>query len=402
MTEKLFGGSRICAVCGDNQKRILFQQKFSRLSSGSLMSSYNVVVCQNCGFAFADDIPDQKEFDIYYREMSKYEHLDRAGEPSEFEIRQFPALASLFQQHISTPQSHVLEIGCANGGLLNALKHDGYQNILGIDPSPVCAQNAEKLYQIRVLTSALSDVKPDEIGTFNFIILVAVLEHIKDLDKALNKINGLLDRDGKLYIEVPDVTQFTSSLDAPFQEFSIEHINFFSPISLANIMRAHGFEQVYASQTSYEQTDTHTGYALRMIFQKIHVDNTFTPLYDSESEAGIVKYVEASQKVENRIHRTVNDLVESQQSFIVWGVGTHTQRLLATSKLSSANISVFVDANPNYHGKTLNNIPVISPEQLIEKNDPILVSSRIFQSEIVQKIQSELKLKNQILTLYED
>lgn len=400
--EKLFKEGRNCAVCGIDQKYVLFQQKFSKLSSGSLMSSYDVVVCQNCGFAFADNIPEQKEFDIYYSEMSKYEHQDRAGGPSEFETRQFPALAHLFQQHIPTPLAHILEIGCANGGLLNALKQAGYQNILGIDPSPVCAQNADQLYQIRVLTSALSDVKPDEIGTFKFIILVAVLEHIKDLDEALNKIKDLLDHDGKLYIEVPDVTQFTSSLDAPFQEFSIEHINFFSPISLANIMGTHGFEQVFVSQTSYEQTDTHTGYALRMIFQRMLAGNTFTPLHDSESEAGIVKYVEASQKVENRIHQTVNDLVDSQKSFIVWGVGTHTQRLLATSKLVNANISVFVDANPNYQGKTLNNIPIISPEQLIGTSDPILVSSRIFQSEIVQKIQSELKLKNQILTLYED
>ncbi len=232
--------------------------------------------------------------------------------------------------------------------------------------------------------------------------MVAVLEHIKDLDEALNKINDLLDRDGKLYIEVPDVTQFTSSLDAPFQEFSIEHINFFSPISLANIMGVHGFEQVFISQTSYEQTDTHTGYALRMIFQKRSTSDTFTPAHDPESESGIAKYVEASQKVENRIHQTVNALVNSQQSFIVWGVGTHTQRLLATSKLASANISVFVDANPNYQGKTLNNIPIISPEQLTGTGEPILVSSRIFQSEIVQKIQIELKLKNQVLTLYEE
>ncbi len=158
MAKNLFKISRNCAVCGGEQKTVLFKQKFSKLSSGSLMGSYDVVICKNCGFAFADDIPEQREFDIYYREMSKYEHLDRAGGPSEFETRQFPALAHLFQQHIFTPESRILEIGCANGGLLNALKQAGYQNILGIDPSPVCAKNAEQLYQIRVLTSALSDV----------------------------------------------------------------------------------------------------------------------------------------------------------------------------------------------------------------------------------------------------
>jgi len=401
MEENWLNKKRNCAICRSDQKRILFQQQFSKLSSGSLMNGYDVVVCQSCGFTFADNIPDQKAFDLYYREMSKYEHEDRSGLPSEFETRQFPELAQFIQRHISSLDARILEIGCANGGLLNALKQSGYKNILGVDPSPICAQNAKQLYQIEVLTSALSDVKV-ETNPFDFIILVAVLEHIKDLDGALIKLANLLSPTGRIYIEVPDATQFTLSPDAPFQEFSIEHINFFSPISLANLLGAYGFSEVFSTQISYDQTDTHTGYAIRIVFQKNNINNTFTPSLDRDSELGLKNYIEASQKVENRIHKTINEIVDSHQRLIVWGVGTHTQRLLATSRLKEANIIAFVDSNSNYQDKQINGVAIINPQRLISTNDSILVSSRIFQSEIVHQIRSDLKLENNIFTLYED
>lgn len=401
MKLKATTNSRPCAICGGQRKHLLFQQRFSVLSTGSLMDGYDVVICQECGFCFADNIPEQAAFDLYYREMSKYEHQDRTGLPSEFETHQFPALAQFIQHHMPDRQARILEIGCANGGLLNALKQSGYHNVLGVDPSPVCAHNAEQLYQIHVLTGALADIKT-EIGPFDFIILVAVLEHIRDLDGALQILHDLLSHAGQLYIEVPDATKFVSSLDAPFQEFSIEHINFFSPLSLANLLGVHGFTRVSSMQTSYDQTDTHTGYAVRMVFQKSASNNRFDITQDHDTEGGLKNYIEESQKVENRIHNTVNELVDKEQPLFVWGAGTHTQRLLATSRLADANIVAFVDSNPNYQGKLLNNIPILHPNRLIGTREPILVSSRIFQSEIVHQIRLELKLENDIFTLYED
>jgi hypothetical protein len=166
-------------------------------------------------------------------------------------------------------------------------------------------------------------------------------------------------------------------------------------------MGTYGFVEIDSTQISYDQTDTHTGCAIRMVFQKDNVSNKFDPILDHDTEAGLQNYIAASQKTEDHMHKKVNELIDSQQSLIVWGVGTHTQRLLATSRLASANIIAFVDSNPNYQGKQLNNVPIIRPDLLIGTEEPILVSSRIFQSEIIHQIQFELKLKNKIFTLYE-
>ena len=70
-------------------------QKFSEVS---LLTGYDVVVCRNCGFCFADHIPDQAAFDLYYREKSKYEYQDRSGQPSELQVRRFPELTEFIKK----------------------------------------------------------------------------------------------------------------------------------------------------------------------------------------------------------------------------------------------------------------------------------------------------------------
>ena len=43
------------------------------------MSGYDVVVCEQCGFGFADDIPPQSTFDAYYQDLSKYVEATPVG-----------------------------------------------------------------------------------------------------------------------------------------------------------------------------------------------------------------------------------------------------------------------------------------------------------------------------------
>ncbi|MCX6008115.1 MAG: hypothetical protein NTZ34_12770, partial [Chloroflexi bacterium] len=60
---------RACVVCGNGASKLLFRQSFSEMSSGSLLQGYDVVVCDKCGFGYADHIPDQADFDAHYRDM---------------------------------------------------------------------------------------------------------------------------------------------------------------------------------------------------------------------------------------------------------------------------------------------------------------------------------------------
>lgn len=393
---------RECAICGSVTNKLLFRQDFSEISSGSLLQGYDVVVCDHCGFSFADNIPDQEAFDIYYREMSKYEHKEQFGQESEYALEKFQDIASILKPFLPDTRMLIMEIGCATGTLLSLLKENGYENLLGIDPSPACAEAAHRLYGIRVLTRTLSDLDlPNQM--FDFIILAGVLEHVRDLNTALSQIRNMLSVNGQIYVAVPDASRYAEGENAPFQEFSIEHINFFGSASLANLMQMSGFRQLFSQQSMVQVNNRTTTPVIHAIYEKSMPtlpSVSFIP--DTETAPNLVAYIDHSRRVDSRIHQVMDELALCRKPIIVWGVGTHTQRLLATSRLAQANIVAFVDSNPNYHGKFLNGLPIIPPGNLSGRSEAILVSSRIFQSEIVHQIQSDLNLENEVFTLYED
>ncbi len=394
---------RPCAVCGSVNSHLLFRQTFFEMSSGSLLQGYDVAACSDCGFCFADHIPTQDEFDVHYRDMSKYEYQDRGGQETEHDRKRFEGIADSLIPFLPDPHVRLLDVGCATGRLLALFMERGFKNVLGIDPSPVCSEGARRLYDVTVVTGPVAAVKnvTKELS-FGCIILAGVLEHMRDMNAILGLMREMLAVGGLIFIEVPDAVDFAKWPDAPYQEFSTEHINFFSSVSLENLMRCHGFVSVLSKHEIREQTVGTVMPVVTAIFRKEESVLTAAPVVpDTVTAPALTKYIEKSRKVEERIHQTIQAIVDRRTPVIVWGVGTHTLHLLATGQLGKADIRAFVDSNPRYHGKRLNEIPILSPQELKGRSETILISSRVFQAVIEKQIREELCLTNETIKLYD-
>ena len=387
---------RHCAICGSDAKKPLFEQRFSTVC---LVEGYTVVVCEKCGFAYADQLPPQEAFDAYYRDLSKYEYEHRGGRESEHDKTRLREVAEFLSKHIPGPQTRILEIGCSTGRLLALLKEGGFPDVCGLDPSPGCAEAALKLYGVPVLTSSLAELATSE-KTFDFLIMVGVLEHIRDLEGALATIRKILSADARVYLDVPDATQFADWPDAPFQQFSTEHINFFSGASLQNLMQVHGFRCILSDRALRGYTQATVMPSVQAVFEGS--DRAPAPwVRDDDTEARLIEYIRQSRAVDARIRQIIDQTVATGEPILVWGVGTHTQRLLASGGLDKANICAFVDSNPKYHDRQLHGIPIVSPESLHQRREPILICSRVFQREIEEQIRGQLRIDNEILLLYD-
>lgn len=385
---------RRCAVCGSNAKKALFEQRFATVG---LVTGYTVVVCEKCGFAFADQVPSQASFERYYRELSKYEYQQREGRESESDEKRLRQIAASLEELIPSRESRILEIGCASGRLLWLLRQAGFANACGLDPSPACATTAAHLYGVPVRTGTLYDL-PQLQQKYDFLILVGVLEHLCDLEGALQAMRGALAENGRIYFDVPDCTRFAEFPDAPYQQFSTEHINFFSSFSLENLMRTNGFSPVFSSQALREYTQSSLMPAVHAVFEKAPAASGFER--DLVGEAKLVEYIRQSEALDRGLRSALARSVSGGQRIIVWGVGTLTQRLLATGGLDAANISAFVDSNPKYQGQQLQGVPILAPEALRPRSEPILICSRVFQLEIERQIREQLGLSNELLLLY--
>ena len=383
---------RPCPVCDGLPSIVLFHQSFAGIEGARLLDGYDVLVCANCGAGFAGGIPEQPAFDEYYRDLSKYESFDPNIEPRSHEV------AATIEEFIVSPDSRIMELGSGAGQLLKVLRDRGFEDVLGSDPSPGCVGAAERLYGIPGIAGSIFTLAPAE-GPFDFLILIGVLEHIRDLAGAAKNMQTLLRDGGRVYIEVPDASRYAPDADAPFQEFSVEHINFFSPASLANLMGRHGFQSITVERV----VRTRNGMACANVFG-VFVKSPSVPAplqRDAETEPGLRAYIEGCRAEDARIRALIERSLPPGERMAVWGVGAHTLRLLASGGLDPARIDLFVDSSPKYQAKTLSGIAVESPAALKRYGGPVLISSRGFQREILRSARERFGLANRFILLYE-
>jgi SAM-dependent methyltransferase len=393
---------RACPVCSGLDGRLVFTQTFAALSENSLMDRYDLVVCKKCGGAYADGIPGQEAFDRYYAGMSKYEYSDRAGVQTESDMLRFKEVADLVAPCLKT-DLRLLDIGCATGGLLAEFKRRGFANVFGVDPSPACVRLTEKLYGIPGKALTLSTL--NQLGeSVDVAFLTGVLEHIRDVDASLDSIKSCLREGGSIYFEVPDATRYDHHFSAPFQFFSMEHVNFFSPASLTSLMARHGFSVVFTRRLIRHLSPHAIEPAIGGLFRRNSAGQgrPEPAVFDEETEPALNRYVRQSRALEEKIRKAVAALADSAEPLAVWGVGTHTLRLLQTSRLPEARIVSFIDSNVHYQGKTLHGVPVVSPDRFNRPDAAILISSQVAEQEIKALIRDRLKWPNKVVCLYEN
>lgn len=363
------------------------------------MNGFNLSLCSRCGAAYADDIPPQSVFDRYYAEMSKYERSQGGGELNEVDAERYRQAADMISHRLNVADS-IVDIGCATGALLAEFKRRGFQNLLGIDPSSACAAIGQRLYGIPIRTMPGSRL--DEITErFDLAILTGVLEHLRDTDDSLRRVLRLLKPGGQIYIEVPDATRYSEWFSAPYQFFSMEHVNYFSPVSLSNFMLRLGLQEVFVERVPRWLGPAAAEPAIAGLFRLNPMASAAAIEFDFETGPAVQSYISFSAALEYKIHAVIDDLVKAQIPLVIWGAGTHTLRLLETSALPKANLLSVIDSNSSYQGKNLNGIPIIAPSEWRDRSATILISSHVAEQEIKNHILNVLKWPNPVVCLYE-
>lgn len=394
--------TRPCPLCFGVECEVLHTQEFVLTEGHPLSSGYNVVTCESCGFVYADTTGEQRIYDQFYKEHSKYDHpvLSSGGGSSNADKKRLQETVNEISKHLTNKDARILDVGCASGGLLCIFREFGFNNLYGIDPSKNCVDQAKKYGHVSI--GSLNDI-PVNIGLFDLIVLSHVIEHVRDFAKGLLSLTHLLmpgERGGGLYVEVPDATKYSSYFVSPFHYFDTEHINHFSPITLSRAMQSAGLA-VIVNGTKLTPLTDEVMYPACWALGK-QQPSTVLPveyMFDAELPRAIKSYIDLSRNFYD-IH-ILQQLADSGSPVIVWGVGCSTTRLLAESPLAKANIVAFVDNNPSTWGKTLFGRKILKPEQLKEFTVPILITSKLYSKAIYSQLQDVLHLSNDVLLMYD-
>lgn len=393
--------NRYCPICNASRVVPLHTQRFELPSDHPLAEGYDVVACPQCGFVYADTPVKQTAYTLYYTEFSQYEdknHGTGGGDNAIDHIR-LENTAHQIAGFLHNPSARILDVGCANGGLLKALKDTGFTNLCGLDPSKACVDTT-RAAGFEAHTGSI--VKDFPYGPFDCIIFSHTLEHVVDVHATVEWISGLLKPDGArtAYIEVPDASRYADFLYSPFQEFNIEHINHFSRKCLANAMGLSGFLTVESGEKLLSITPEFLYPTLFGFWQKKGDSKKVALEPDMHLITRMGEYIQRSQLLMDEFRSSLLALLPRRRRVIVWGTGQLAMKLLAETSLGDVDIAAFIDSNAINHGRTLRGVEILAPQKLVGRTEPILIATVLHRNAIKLQIQS-MGLTNDILMLLE-
>jgi 2-polyprenyl-3-methyl-5-hydroxy-6-metoxy-1,4-benzoquinol methylase len=158
--------------------------------------------------------------------------------------------------------TRVLEIGCGSGQTLEMLKSKGFcDETVGVELFDSAAEEArnrvDKVYCLDVEKGPL----PEDLGTFDLILLLDVLEHLVDPWSFLKKIHSLaLKPHGKIIISLPNARHFTLVLPLLRGNFDYKergildktHLRFFTRSSATRLIEEAGLTIDAVKSTSLD------------------------------------------------------------------------------------------------------------------------------------------------------
>jgi hypothetical protein len=380
---------RSCPICTNPKGKVLHKQLFSLPSNSPLPHELDIVFCSNCGFVFADTPVNQLVYNEYYTLLSKYEDIEisTGSGTDSFDLLRLEAAVNIIQRILPFKSAKILDMGCANGGLLKVLNNLGYQNVIGVDPSETCIKHIESCGIKCIKGDIFSQSFQDLSTTFDCIILTHVLEHIYDLNTAIENLSSKLNDNGVLYIEVPDASHYSDFFIVPYYYIDCEHINHFDKNSLSNLICSKGFTQIETQNINFKVNESTNYPAVYSVFKKTK-QSIFTGICLSDhTQNSFLNFIRQSQ-TNNGNDKLIQLFVESQEPVYIWGAGQFTMRLLKNSALGECNIQGFIDSDSNKQGKKIKFQTIFPPSHLIQNNISVIICSALHHIDIEKTIKT--------------
>lgn len=233
-----------CPVCDNNSFADVLEAKSEYVveSDDNLENKFRLVRCDKCGFVFVNPQPKGADLQQYYPETCPNYDTSFKTFPEKILNKITPNNKSAKIHQCSGGRKKVLDVGFGQGDYLNEKHREGWE-CYGVDFSEnamdaALKKNSDlKLHLGSIKTAAYDD------NFFDLVNASHVLEHVPDPLGTLQEVQRVLKHGGVFILDLPNFEGLYYSLAGKHAEYFVpQHLNFFSPITLAAILKKAGFK----------------------------------------------------------------------------------------------------------------------------------------------------------------
>jgi SAM-dependent methyltransferase len=357
--------SRACECCGGTDLEELWSSSsVVKRAVNDWRFPFHVAVCKACGFCFASPGPKAGDLARYYAEgLSGHKEI---GLPYSVD----PRIEVL--ERFRAPEGVFAEIGGDQPGEFHRRSSALFARQLVVevaDDSPADARSVHDL----------------EASSVDVIAHYDVLEHVVDVKGFLSSCRTALKPGGVMICETPNLRLYPRNLLL----LESEHVNHFSPATLAAIASQVGLELVEIGHLCSRP------YGFLAIFRK---GNPRTDLgLDRHAElvdarACVRGGLEQIRRVNARIAALRGEIAalgSDRRNITLWGVTDFLRRLIEDFVLPSTAVVVDVDPRRRDHLRQ-NGIEVLQPKDCVEhiaNSDLLVICAPRYKSDIVEWVQ---------------
>jgi 2-polyprenyl-3-methyl-5-hydroxy-6-metoxy-1,4-benzoquinol methylase len=174
---------------------------------------FEISKCEECGFKFTQDYPDESDAGHYYESEDYISHSNtnkRATDKAYQFVRKIMLNRKkrIIGRITGLTSGRILDIGSGTGYFLNTMKKSGWDTE-GIEKSAKARGYASSRFNLEIIPPEKTEILPD--NSFDCITLWHVLEHFYEPDMFMKEISRLLKQDGFCFIAIPNTSSFDAS-----------------------------------------------------------------------------------------------------------------------------------------------------------------------------------------------
>jgi len=365
---------KICRICKSEHVQIAFDFKKQPIVHDLLASrndkfnkfNFNIGICKECGFLqMLEYVIPEKLYTNYFT-ISSWKPQPHATTFLEKIKRIFGV----------TRKSRVFEIGSNDGGFLALLHSQGFENILGIEPTEDAFQAAIKKQRPTMRGFYGTNTINEIVNVFpdpDLIVSRQVIEHIPDLDGFMCSIKEHLKLGGALALEFPDHSMNYEELDYSFWE---EHVNYFTINTIRNLLFRHGFDIVHYESTLF------SGKCL--FIYAINSQKTEKEPFNADEKIA-KRYIELFPKFKSDLHGFLAEKTKRRQA-ILYGCGARSCNFVNLLEIGHY-FSRFVDDQPEKQSKVVPGYLLnITDSSNLEKDDCVVLGVNTeYEYQVIQE-----------------